>query len=318
MILQRNARLCIDSASARSHLRDGDPFSGLRQSSPLRYSATQNRSVRRLRNSRGERVTIPSHQSKSLQRLSSDREGEAHLFRTGTWDECQARSASDRLARGDERRRAAGHRITSAPPQTRDLQGGALPGRNNGPSPPPRSSTALIRIPPGSRVPGRMSGKPAARLSDKIMCPVPQTTPAALPHAPTGLPIMPPCAPTVKIGGQFAARMGDQSMCVGARPYAKSDSTRCVSRNHWQHARCTRDRSGIPSGVDDFAAGMSNRLNRASLGQPAIPCAPPKCANNWLPGVPPALRIRVITTAGSSLLGNSSIRLRVQMLAKMP
>lgn len=64
-----------------------------------------------------------------------------------------------------------------------------------------------------------MSGQPAARLTDMITCPVPQTTPAALPHAPPpGLPIMPPCAVTVLIGGQPAARVGDMSMCVAPAP----------------------------------------------------------------------------------------------------
>ncbi len=64
-----------------------------------------------------------------------------------------------------------------------------------------------------------MSGQPAARLTDMITCPVPQTTPAALPHAPPpGLPIMPPCAITVLIGGQPAARVGDMSMCVAPAP----------------------------------------------------------------------------------------------------
>jgi uncharacterized Zn-binding protein involved in type VI secretion len=64
-----------------------------------------------------------------------------------------------------------------------------------------------------------MSGKPAARVGDLIACPVPQTTPAALPHAPPpGLPIMPSGEPTVLIGGQPAARMGDHSICIGPAP----------------------------------------------------------------------------------------------------
>ena len=64
-----------------------------------------------------------------------------------------------------------------------------------------------------------MSGQPAARVGDTIMCPVPQTTPAALPHAPPpGLPIVPPGEPTVLIGGKPAARIGDKSMCVTPAP----------------------------------------------------------------------------------------------------
>lgn len=64
-----------------------------------------------------------------------------------------------------------------------------------------------------------MSGKPAARVGDQITCPVPQTTPAALPHAaPPGLPIIPPGEPTVLIEGRFAARLGDKSICIGPAP----------------------------------------------------------------------------------------------------
>ncbi len=52
-----------------------------------------------------------------------------------------------------------------------------------------------------------------------IACPVPQTTPAALPHAPPpGLPIAMVGCPTVMIGGKPAARIGDQSICVAPAP----------------------------------------------------------------------------------------------------
>lgn len=65
-----------------------------------------------------------------------------------------------------------------------------------------------------------MSGKAAARIGDLIDCKIPQTTPAALPHAPTpGLPIIPsPGVPTVFIGGPPAARIGDKSICLGPAP----------------------------------------------------------------------------------------------------
>ena len=64
-----------------------------------------------------------------------------------------------------------------------------------------------------------MPGQPAARVGDMIACPVPQTTPAALPHAPPpGLPIIPPGCPTVLIGGQPAARIGDSSLCLAPAP----------------------------------------------------------------------------------------------------
>ncbi|MCU7871635.1 MAG: PAAR domain-containing protein [Candidatus Thiodiazotropha sp. (ex Lucinoma borealis)] len=66
-----------------------------------------------------------------------------------------------------------------------------------------------------------MSGKPAARLGDTIVCSLPQVLPATPPppHAPPpGLPIIPPCAPTVWIGGKPAARMGDFSICIAPVP----------------------------------------------------------------------------------------------------
>ncbi|MET0108552.1 MAG: PAAR domain-containing protein [Candidatus Thiodiazotropha sp.] len=66
-----------------------------------------------------------------------------------------------------------------------------------------------------------MSGKPAARVGDTILCSLPQVLPAVppIPHAPPpGLPIMPPGAITVLIGGKPAARMGDMSLCVTPVP----------------------------------------------------------------------------------------------------
>lgn len=50
------------------------------------------------------------------------------------------------------------------------------------------------------------------------MCPVPQATPAAAPHAPAGLPIIPPGASTVLIGGMPAARINDKSICITPAP----------------------------------------------------------------------------------------------------
>jgi uncharacterized Zn-binding protein involved in type VI secretion len=63
-----------------------------------------------------------------------------------------------------------------------------------------------------------MPGKPAARVGDKIICLFPQATPAAAPHAPAGMPIIPPGAPTVLVGGAPAARVGDQSICPAPAP----------------------------------------------------------------------------------------------------
>ncbi len=68
-----------------------------------------------------------------------------------------------------------------------------------------------------------MGGRPAARVTDSIACPVPQTTPAALPHAPPpGLPIVHPGETTVLIGGKPAARMGDRSICLAPAPAPNS------------------------------------------------------------------------------------------------
>jgi uncharacterized Zn-binding protein involved in type VI secretion len=51
---------------------------------------------------------------------------------------------------------------------------------------------------------------PAARVGDMHTCPM---VTGVVPHV--GGPIMPPGCPTVLIGGQPAARMGDQATCVG-------------------------------------------------------------------------------------------------------
>jgi len=54
---------------------------------------------------------------------------------------------------------------------------------------------------------------PAARLGDMHMCPM--ATPGTPPIPHVGGPILPPCCPTVLIGGQPAARVGDMATCVG-------------------------------------------------------------------------------------------------------
>ncbi|HUJ23719.1 MAG TPA: PAAR domain-containing protein [Bryobacteraceae bacterium] len=51
---------------------------------------------------------------------------------------------------------------------------------------------------------------PAARIGDMHTCPLVN---GLVPHV--GGPILPPCCPTVLIGGIPAARMGDQLTCVG-------------------------------------------------------------------------------------------------------
>ena len=53
-------------------------------------------------------------------------------------------------------------------------------------------------------------GQPAARLTDMHTCPM---RTGFVPHV--GGPILPPCCPTVLIGGMPAARMGDMATCAG-------------------------------------------------------------------------------------------------------
>jgi uncharacterized Zn-binding protein involved in type VI secretion len=53
-------------------------------------------------------------------------------------------------------------------------------------------------------------GMPAARASDLHVCPM---VTVLVPHV--GGPILPPCCPTVLIGGMPAARASDMATCVG-------------------------------------------------------------------------------------------------------
>lgn len=54
---------------------------------------------------------------------------------------------------------------------------------------------------------------PAARVGDMHVCPM--VTPGTPPVPHVGGPILPPCCPTVLIGGLPAARVGDLAVCVG-------------------------------------------------------------------------------------------------------
>jgi uncharacterized Zn-binding protein involved in type VI secretion len=54
---------------------------------------------------------------------------------------------------------------------------------------------------------------PAARVNDMHVCPM--QTPGVPPIPHVGGPILPPGCPTVLIGGQPAARMGDMALCTG-------------------------------------------------------------------------------------------------------
>lgn len=56
-------------------------------------------------------------------------------------------------------------------------------------------------------------GKPAARVGDMHVCPM--VTPGVPPIPHVGGPILPPGVPTVLIGGQPAATLGDMCTCVG-------------------------------------------------------------------------------------------------------
>lgn len=56
-------------------------------------------------------------------------------------------------------------------------------------------------------------GKPAARVGDMHTCPMQTPGTPPIPHV--GGPILPPGAPTVLIGSQPAATMGDMCTCVG-------------------------------------------------------------------------------------------------------
>jgi uncharacterized Zn-binding protein involved in type VI secretion len=53
-------------------------------------------------------------------------------------------------------------------------------------------------------------GMPATRMGDMHLCPMVN---GIVPHV--GGPILPPCCPTVLIGGMPAARVGDLATCVG-------------------------------------------------------------------------------------------------------
>ncbi|MGH8079152.1 MAG: PAAR domain-containing protein [Lysobacter sp.] len=54
---------------------------------------------------------------------------------------------------------------------------------------------------------------PAARLGDMHVCPM--VTPGVPPVPHVGGPILPACCPTVLVGGQPAARIGDMAVCIG-------------------------------------------------------------------------------------------------------
>jgi uncharacterized Zn-binding protein involved in type VI secretion len=59
-------------------------------------------------------------------------------------------------------------------------------------------------------------GMPAARLGDLHVCPM--ETPAIPPIPHVGGPILSSSCPTVLIGGEPAAVMGDEALCVAAPP----------------------------------------------------------------------------------------------------
>lgn len=74
--------------------------------------------------------------------------------------------------------------------------------------------------------------KPAARIGDMHVCP--KIEPGPVPHV--GGPIVGPCVPSVIIGGQPAAIVGDKCICVGPPdPIAAGSSS--VIINHKPAAR---------------------------------------------------------------------------------
>lgn len=54
---------------------------------------------------------------------------------------------------------------------------------------------------------------PCARVADLHICPL--VTPGLPPIPHVGGPVVPPCVPTVLVGGMFAAPMGNMATCVG-------------------------------------------------------------------------------------------------------
>jgi uncharacterized Zn-binding protein involved in type VI secretion len=71
---------------------------------------------------------------------------------------------------------------------------------------------------------GRMP--PAARLTDMHVCPM---VTGVVPHV--GGPILPPCEPTVLIGGLPAARVTDMALCVGPPDVIAMGSTTVLIGN---------------------------------------------------------------------------------------
>jgi uncharacterized Zn-binding protein involved in type VI secretion len=66
--------------------------------------------------------------------------------------------------------------------------------------------------------------QPASRLTDMHTCPM--VTPGTPPVPHVGGPVLPPCCPTVLVGGQPDARIGDLCTCVGPPdPIARGAST---------------------------------------------------------------------------------------------
>ena len=70
---------------------------------------------------------------------------------------------------------------------------------------------------------------PAARLTDMHTCPM---SDGPKPHV--GGPILPPCEPTVLIGGLPAARVGDKATCVGPPDSIAKGSPTVITGNMMQ------------------------------------------------------------------------------------
>lgn len=124
-----------------------------------------------------------------------------------------------------------------------------------------------------------MTGQPAARIGDKLSCTTPQATPAAVPHATAGVPLIAIGAATVQIGGNPAARMGDFSLCPSPVPVPNAVQ-----------------RGAFPVPIESMpAARMTDIGTPPHVGQILPPCCP-------------TVEIGLAGTTGNPYLGEKQCR----------
>lgn len=102
---------------------------------------------------------------------------------------------------------------------------------------------------------------PAARLTDMHVCPM---WSGVVPHV--GGPILPPCAPTVYIGGQPAARVGDLATCAGGPDMIATGSSTVLI--------CGQFAARI-SDLTAHGGVISTGFPTVLIGGPAPPAPPP-------------------------------------------